>query len=204
MPPINPKFCHLCNLPLTPIEEQACIKYGIDFSHARCVSKHDMEVLANQDVKVPQYLYDKLNLARLLIIPNLELSSKGNEYESEINTQKWLDGASFEMISLAMIKAQSVAAACQYLISKSRKDILIEVAERDKEHFANVREIRQKQSDKHDPIKSAVDREEKEKLSKYEKDLRRTMKVLGCSKSEAVAYIKEAHEKAAQRGKANG
>lgn len=119
------RLCASCNKPLAAPELKFCIENNYPLQHARCMSLSHDKLPLTQEVTF-------LNLARLLILPNREISEVGNEYEAEQAVDKLILFHNMDLESqfLSMRKMMAAAARISLVLKKDKDAIKTEMAKR--------------------------------------------------------------------------
>lgn len=128
--------CSVCGLDTRPVEIAWCVDNNVVITHARCLTISPSLTPAGLPLEAE---IDLLNLCRLLIWPDPNKSSTGNEYDAELIVDKLIvHMPNLEDRFLALRKMQSAAARLSLLLRKDSTRIKQELDNREAEKFKSA------------------------------------------------------------------
>jgi hypothetical protein len=138
------RTCAKCGLEMRPAE----IKWAVDKSieseeplkcevlaHARCVILETPSISQDPTLSIKQSHYDYLNLIRLMVEPDLNLSIQTNEQTAMIQSTRLLTEMDFDHLYVALKKLEACVAQVSIALSQDRKKLKERASERERESF---------------------------------------------------------------------
>lgn len=129
------KMCSVCGEQINSDDLAYCVKYKIQHSHLQCIAPEIRDEIENRKVTITEKHLEYLNIVRLMIEPNTELSPAANQSEAEWRTQQFITGMSLEQKFLFLKRVESIAATCSILLKKDRRNIEIEISAKEREKY---------------------------------------------------------------------
>jgi hypothetical protein len=160
--------CIKCSLDVTPkevrlaydivLENQGTIPQDLEIEHARCKILNHPTIEKDPTLSIKQTEYDLLNLIRLMVTPDLQLSSVTNENNAMIYSSRLVVDMTFDEKLLHMKMLQACVANVSIAVRqdpKYRKDALVE---REKKHLEQAKQ--EQKTSQRPQGKSATDENE--------------------------------------------
>lgn len=126
---IDCRTCTTCNMIVTDVELGLSISSNLPIQHARCRQK------TNPICKIPvdQNELHVLNLCRLMIVPDCDLSTDANKKRAELAQQQLWETFTIEQKYHHTQMMESVYSACYLALKKDPSEVKAKLLERDRE-----------------------------------------------------------------------
>lgn len=114
------KSCESCHEFMMPEDMEYCQNNNLElFKHCKCMTEELLSIIESKREAVEQKYLDLLNIAHLMVNPNIELSIDTNCKESEIYGMKWFSELpTLDHKFLALRRLETLAAACSLLLKR--------------------------------------------------------------------------------------
>ena len=145
----NHRICGVCEEPITARESKWCFESYLDsLKENENLEPLDIEVIHPRCQKVPfeprvyikQSEYDFLNLLRLTLIPQVELSSIENENNAALYGKQFLAGMDYERKALHLKRLEAYVEVNQSVLRQDPQFNRKYIEERDKEHASKAKQ----------------------------------------------------------------
>src|SRR5215467_9679643 len=151
------RLCIFCSEPLSETELKWCFKKFLESTPLESLEPGNLELYRSRcailnkkepTVAVTQSEFDLLNLIRLMITPDPQLSQVTNEDKAVVYSAKFIADMSFEQIGLHISMMEACIFNCRLTLKSDpnyRKDILTEreKEKRDRERLAQAPQVKQ-------------------------------------------------------------
>ena len=190
--------CAICKKPLTSVEYTMRLRESERnsedpiFEHPYCYSEIEMLAAVTETIEIPKSLYEKMNMARLMITVSEDLNTRTNEFDADIRARNYYRTIGFHEMSYAeqamnLRRMESICATLSLMMSKSRRHIEKDLSDRDQALYEKARSERSTNSIRA-PHTAKI--KENQTISKHDKQINNLMKMFSCDKATAESMLK--------------